>query len=149
MTSIDTRLPDVPALAERALRAAVSTVRRNIGPFADFYPDDTTRDGVYLPRAARNGFEEGGNHGWTTGFWPGMLWLAYERSGDPAYRRAGEAHARDFARRLEQGIDLDTHDLGFLYTLACGTPHRLIGDADAGRAALTAARHLMTRFLEP
>jgi unsaturated chondroitin disaccharide hydrolase len=149
VTFIDTRVTAVPSLWARALPAAISTVRRNIEAFGRSYPDDTTCDGVYLPRAARNGFEEGGNHGWTTGFWPGMLWLAYETSMDPAYRRAGLAHARDFARRLAEGVDLDTHDLGFLYTLACGAPHRLTGDEEAGRTALAAARHLMTRLLEP
>ncbi|HEX8631321.1 MAG TPA: glycoside hydrolase family 88 protein [Catenuloplanes sp.] len=149
MTFIDTRVAAATTLWERALPAALSTVRRNIDAFAGFYPDDTTRDGVYQPRAARNGFAEGGNHGWTTGFWPGMLWLSYQISGDPAYRHAGEIHARDFARRLAEGIDLDTHDLGFLYTLSCGTPHRLLGDEEAGRSALAAAHRLMTRFLEP
>lgn len=149
MTSIDTQPPAVPTLSRRALPGALSTVRRNIEAFSGYYPDDTTCDGVYLPRAARNGFDRGSNHGWTTGFWPGMLWLAFECSGDPAYRRAGEAQVRHFTRRLADGVDLDTHDLGFLYTLACLTPHRLLGDEEAGRTALLAARHLMSRYLEP
>jgi unsaturated chondroitin disaccharide hydrolase len=149
VTSSKTPLSDAPTLLDRALHAALSTVRSNIETFADHYPDDTTRHGVYPVRAARNGYRPGSNHGWTTGFWPGMLWLAYESSGDPVYRRAGEARSRDFAHRLRAGVDLDTHDLGFLYTLSCGTAHRLTGDEEAGRTALGAARHLMTRYLEP
>ena len=144
-STTDTR----PTLLHRALHGALATVRTNIEAYADRYPDDTTRAGVYPPRPAKDGFPEGSNHGWTTGFWPGMLWLAYESTGDPVYRRAGEARADDFAHRLRAGHDLDTHDLGFLYTLSCGTAHRLTGDGQAGRTADAAARHLMTRYLEP
>jgi unsaturated chondroitin disaccharide hydrolase len=50
---------------------------------------------------------------------------------------------------VNEGQDLDTHDLGFLYSLSCVAAWRLTGDEDARRAALAAADHLMTRFLEP
>ncbi len=43
------------------------------------------------------------------------------------------AHAADFARRVEQAEDIDTHDLGFLYTLSCVRRWRLLGDADGAR----------------
>ncbi|MFC8921815.1 glycoside hydrolase family 88 protein [Cellulosimicrobium sp. NPDC057127] len=132
-----------------AVDAALATVRRNIVAFGDRYPDDTTRNGLYPPRPATPEFPEGGNRGWTTSFWPGMQWLAFELTGDVAFRTAGERHVADFARRVDQGEDLQTHDLGFLYTLSCVAPWRLLGDETARRAALSAADHLMVRFLEP
>lgn len=132
-----------------AVDAALATVRRNIAAFGDRYPDDTTRDGLYPPRPATPEFAEGANRGWTTSFWPGMQWLAFELTGDVAFRAAGERHVADFARRVDQGEDLQTHDLGFLYTLSCVAPWRLLGDETARRAALSAADHLMVRFLEP
>jgi unsaturated chondroitin disaccharide hydrolase len=132
-----------------ALEAALSTVARNVAAFGDRYPDDTTAADVYPVRAARGSFPEGSNHGWTTSFWPGMVWLAYEHTGDDTYRRAGERHVRSFADRVGREIDLDTHDLGFLYTLACVAPWKLTGNAQARQAALDAAEHLMERFLEP
>ncbi|MEK8106333.1 hypothetical protein NKG94_16070 [Micromonospora sp. M12] len=49
---------------------------------------------------------------------------------------------------MTRGIDLDTHDLGFLYTLSCVTRARRTDDPRA-RGALAAADHLMTRVLEP
>ncbi|MEU1971571.1 glycoside hydrolase family 88 protein [Microbacterium sp. NPDC019599] len=134
---------------EAALAAALWTVRRNIDVFGDRYPDDTTRDDRYPLRPAAGGFPEGGNRGWTTSFWPGMQWLAWERTGDTAFRDAGLRHAADFARRVRAGEDLETHDLGFLYTLSAVAPWRLLQDENARDAALRAADHLMRRFLEP
>ncbi|MFE2757547.1 glycoside hydrolase family 88 protein [Actinosynnema sp. NPDC059335] len=129
--------------------AAVATVRRNIADFDAWYPDDTTTAGAYRPRTPRGGQPEGANAGWTTGFWPGMLWLTWEGTGDEDVLAAARRQVDSFADRVERGIDLETHDLGFLYTLSCVTPWRLLGDDRARQAALAAAGHLMRRFLEP
>lgn len=133
--------------AQQAAECALQTIRTNLITFADRYPADTTTGNVYCPRQARNGFDEGANYGWTTGFWPGVLWLAYELTGDKGYRRSGEQHIHNFARRVENEIDLDTHDLGFLYTLSCVAPYRLTGHAEARKAAIRAAELLMLRYL--
>ncbi|MGO4533623.1 glycoside hydrolase family 88 protein [Leifsonia sp. 2MCAF36] len=135
--------------ARAALETAIATTRRNVEKFGAGYPDDTTADGVYPPRPALRDIPEGGNHGWTTSFVPGMQWIAWEATGDDAFREAALRHTRDFERRVNEGQDLDTHDLGFLYSLSCVAAWRLTGDEDARQAALAAADHLMTRFLEP
>ncbi|GIE82271.1 glycosyl hydrolase [Actinoplanes philippinensis] len=122
-----------------AVTAALRTLDANIAEFGERYPDDTTVDDRYRPRPA--------NIGWTTSFWPGMLWLAYDLTGDENYRTAASAHVRSFVDRVDQGIDLDTHDLGFLYTLSCVTAWRRTRDPEAKRAALSAADHLMRRVL--
>ncbi|MGV8978380.1 MAG: glycoside hydrolase family 88 protein [Cellulomonas sp.] len=132
-----------------ALDAALATVRANISAFDGSYPDDTTSGGVYLPRPAKGQFPAGANRGWTTSFWPGMLWLGWELTEDEQFRGAATANIASFAERAEKEIDLDTHDLGFLYTLACVAPWRLVSDERGRSAALLAADHLMTRFLEP
>lgn len=135
--------------ARGALETAIETTRRNIEKFGAAYPDDTTEHGVYPLRPARRDIPEGGNHGWTTSFVPGMQWIAWEATGDDAFKAAALRHARDFERRVNEGQELDTHDLGFLYSLSCVSAWRLTGDEDARQAALAAADHLMTRFLEP
>jgi unsaturated chondroitin disaccharide hydrolase len=145
--SPSTRLPAEDLAA--ALTTAIGTVRRNIPAFGGAYPDDTTLDGRYPLRPAHPPFPVGGNRGWTTSFWPGMQWVAWEATGEDVFRDAALKHAADFARRVDAGEDLDTHDLGFLYTLASVAPWRLLGDETSREAALAAASHLMTRFLEP
>ncbi|MBX6356279.1 MAG: glycoside hydrolase family 88 protein [Micromonosporaceae bacterium] len=147
MTAIDVR-PDAEAM-EAAVAAALRTVDANMAMFGDRYPGDTTVHNRYALRPPAAGQPEGANVGWTTSFWPGMLWLAYELTGDDAYRRSAAAHVRSFADRIERRIDVDTHDLGFLYTLSCVTPWRLTGDRRARRAALSAADHLLSRVLQP
>lgn len=132
-----------------ALDQALATVRRNIAAFGDRYPDDCTVAGRYPLRPAVDGFAEGDNRGWTTSFVPGQYWLAYELTGEELFRAAGQVHAADFAERVFGKRDLDTHDLGFLYTLASVAPWRLFGDQEARAAALEAADRLMDRFLEP
>ncbi len=53
-----------------------------------------------------------------------------------------------FAHRIEEKIEVDHHDMGFLYTPSCVAAWKLTGDESAKRAALKAADQLMTRFQE-
>lgn len=149
MTATEVRpSPDAEAVAA-AVADALRTVDANLRAYGDRYPADTTAGNRYPLRPPAAGQPEGGNTGWTTSFWPGMLWLAYDLTGDGRLADAALSHVDSFAARVHDGVDLDTHDLGFLYTLACVTPARRTGDGRARLAALTAADHLMTRFLEP
>ncbi|WP_120338903.1 glycoside hydrolase family 88 protein [Cryobacterium soli] len=148
MTTSPTPGTTAPAV-DLAISAALATVRRNSDTFGTGYPDDTTTNDRYLPRPAAAGFPIAGNRGWTTSFFTGMEWLAWELSGDEAFRDAALAHAADFSRRVRAGEDLDTHDLGFLYTLSTVPAWQLLGDTDGREAALLAAEHLMLRLLEP
>ncbi|MFC7534138.1 glycoside hydrolase family 88 protein [Actinoplanes sp. GCM10030250] len=132
-----------------AVTAALRTIDTNLAAFGDRYPGDTTVQGRYRLRPATGDVPEGGNVGWTTSFWPGMLWLAWDLSGADVYRRAAEAHTASFADRVHNGVDLDTHDLGFLYTLSCIVPWQRSGRSPARTAALAAADHLLSRVLEP
>ncbi|MBF0817089.1 glucuronyl hydrolase [Microbacterium paludicola] len=141
--------PALDARVAAALADAVAVVRRNIDTFGDAYVDDTTRDNRYAPRPAHGQFAAGQNRGWTTSFVPGMHWLAWELTGDDAFRDQALRHAADFERRLLADEDLDTHDLGFLYTLAAVVPWRKTGDERWRAAGIGAAERLMTRFLEP
>ncbi|MDW4574161.1 glycoside hydrolase family 88 protein [Microbacterium sp. M3] len=149
MTSTSPAAGTTATTTDAAISAALSTVRRNIATFGGGYPDDTTVDDRYALRPAEGGIPLGGNRGWTTSFRTGMLWLAWELSGDEAYREAAMVDVADFERRVRDEEDLDTHDLGFLYTLSTVAAWRLVGDPRARDASLLAADHLMRRFLEP
>jgi unsaturated chondroitin disaccharide hydrolase len=92
-------------------------------------------------------YDAAGNFEWTPGFWLGMLWLAYEYTGDSKYRDLAEAHLPSFRERLDRG-DVHTHDLGFLYTLSCVAGYKLTGNENAKGAALRAADLLALRYFE-
>jgi unsaturated chondroitin disaccharide hydrolase len=140
---------DRPGVAD-AIAAALRTVAQNVATFGTRYPADTTTGNVYPLRPPEGQqLPVGANHGWTTGFWPGQIWLAVELTGDESFRAAASAHVESFVRRVADGIDLETHDLGFLFTLTCVTAWRFTGDVVARDAALAAADALMVRFLEP
>jgi len=95
-----------------------------------------------------HGRPAGANLGWTTGFRTGELWLAYEVTGDEVFRRAAAQDVTSFADRIARAVDTDTHDLGFLYSLSCVAPWRLLGDRAARDAALKAADLLLLRYYE-
>ena len=141
--------PPDPDLLRGALARAIATVRANLAAWSIEYPDDCTRGGLYAARPARPalGLPAGANWGWTTGFVPGMQWLAWQATGEAPLAAAARAHVARFAERLLARTDLDTHDLGFLYTLSCVVPHDLLGDEAAGETARAAADHLLGRVL--
>jgi hypothetical protein len=83
---------------------------------------------------------------WTSGFYPGCLWYAYELSGDPRF----EKWARQWTASCEkEKLNTDTHDLGFRFLCSFGNGLRL-GKGDAYRGykdvILTAANTLSQRF---
>ena len=83
---------------------------------------------------------------WTEGFWTGMLWLAWEVTGDNKYRDVAESLLDSFEERLDKHIKVDTHDLGFLYLLSCVNAWKLTGNIRARCLALRAAELLYQRF---
>lgn len=83
---------------------------------------------------------------WTEGFWTGMLWLAWEVTGDEKYRTVAESLLDSFEERLDKQIKVDTHDLGFLYLLSCVNAWKLTGNLRARELALRAAELLYRRF---
>jgi unsaturated chondroitin disaccharide hydrolase len=128
-----------PDFWQEALAFAVDKIRQNIPRFKDRYPGPASVNHVY-PLID--------NTEWTTSFWPGLLWLAWESTGEEIFRTAAESRIPDFRARLDQGIAVETHDLGFLYTLACVAPWRLTGNRAARDAALKAADLLLSRYYE-
>jgi len=144
--------PDAGKL-DRAVRTALLKIDGLLEKFLHKFPGSNTRNNIYEYRKpgvnenpTKDPVEEGGNFDWTTGFWTGMIWLAYELTGNEKYRAAAEIHVDSFRDRIVRKIDCDTHDLGFLYTLSCVAAAKLTGSRKAEQTALMAADHLMTRY---
>ncbi len=88
------------------------------------------------------------SEGWNQGFWSGMLWHAYELTGDEKYRKLATEHVSSFLYRIENKIGVNHHDMGFLYTPSCVAAYKLTGNETAKRAALLAADNLIGRWKE-
>ena len=123
---------------ERSIEFILTRIDQNLAAFGDRFPAPSSVGGVYAPID---------NVEWTNGFWTGMLWLAYEVTGDRHYLNAALAHVTSFKQRVENKINVDHHDLGFLYSLSCVSAYKLTGSDLAEEAALKAAALLLRRYL--
>ena len=97
-------------------------ISRHLTEFGDKFPAETCQKDFY-PLTD--------NVEWTTSFWTGQLWLAWEMSGEEKFRAMAEKHVRSFGLRIAGRNDTNTHDLGFLYTLSCVAAWRLTGNREA------------------
>ena len=80
---------------------------------------------------------------WTSGFFPGSLWLLYEHTGDDKLRE----YAEHFTARLESLKDYrGTHDLGFMVFCSYGNGYRLTGNESYKGIINEASASLATRF---
>ncbi|MEA9392068.1 glycoside hydrolase family 88 protein [Acerihabitans sp. TG2] len=124
-------------LLQFASTRITTIIDRNLAEFGDSFPGETCVNGFY-PLTE--------NVEWTTSFWTGQLWLAWEMTGAEKYRIAAQKQVRSFGLRIAGRQDTQTHDLGFLYTLSCVAAWRLTGNHEARGFALLAADALMERF---
>lgn len=134
---------NTPAITKEELQAAmkecIKQVDLNMEYFKDKFPYSATKQQTY-PIIE--------NIEWTDGFWTGMLWLAYEYTHDEKYRQLADRNVESFLHRVENRIELDHHDLGFLYSLSCVAGYKLTGNKHAKRAGILAADKLMERWQE-
>lgn len=122
-----------------AMDRVADQVRCNMEHFGTRFPSSATRNQTY-------GVID--NIEWTDGFWTGLLWLCYEYTGDDAFKNLALKNVDSFLNRVEMRIELDHHDLGFLYSLSCVAGYKLTGSAEGRKAGLLAADKLMERFQE-
>ena len=131
--------PLTRARCNEAMEFIIRQMDRNLETFADTFPSECSTNQVY---------RQVGNVAWTPGFWTGMLWLAYEVTGDEKYRLAAESQLSSYRQRVDERRYTETHDLGFLYTLSCVSAYKLTGNEDAKQLAIEAADLLHARYLE-
>ena len=126
-------------MVQQALNDAVKIVKENLTEFTDKFQSPNSFDGFYQATE---------NVEWTTGFWTGVIWLAYEHTGDDAFQKSAQVQVESFLDRIKNKIDVNHHDMGFLYSLSCVAAYKLTGNEHAKKAALLAADHLVERYRE-
>lgn len=132
-------MSELRTVIQTALRDAERILKSNLPKFTDKFQDSNSTNNFY---------EATVNVEWTTGFCTGEYWLAYENSGDTAFRDAASVQVESFLHRIENRIDVDHHDMGFLYTPSCVAAYKLTGSETGKKAALLAADNLIARFQE-
>ena len=134
---------DLPILTDTAAAAALDEaceqVRINLPLYTDRCQNHSSVDNIY-PACD--------NNQWTCGFWPGEVWLAFERTGDEAFKASALKLVNSFAYRIDHKIEVDHHDMGFLYSPSCVAAYKLTGSEIGKEAAVKAADQLISRFQE-
>lgn len=125
-------------LAE-AMHYVKSKVNENLPKYSTVFPTSSSENLIY---------GEMGNKDWTEGFWTGILCLLYEDTNEEKYLSALETLLRTFQERLDQNIDLNTHDIGFLYSLSTLAGYKITGNEKALELSVRAADRLMERYSE-
>ena len=132
--------PEITGEETEALRErAAVIIEQNLEQFTDAFQPSNSIEGFYHPCE---------NTTWTTGFWTGEIWLAYEKTGNADLRKAGEIQVESFLERIKKKVDVAHHDMGFLYSPSCVAAWKLTGNEHAREAAILAADNLMGRFQE-
>lgn len=125
---------------EFALECALEKIDMAIPTFTDRFPAHSSRDNVY--GAVKN------NSGWNQGFWTGILWHAYELTGDEKYMNVALSQIPSYYERIENKIGVNHHDMGFVFMPSCVAAYKLTGNEQAKETAIMAADHLITRYHE-
>jgi unsaturated chondroitin disaccharide hydrolase len=98
------------------------------------YPSSTSSTGSWNTTSAS---------AWTSGFFPGALWLMFERSGVESWKNAAQAWQAGIESQKD---NTSTHDLGFEIFTSFGNGYRLTGNDAYRQVILTAAMSLSTRY---
>lgn len=137
------RFLNQPLLTKEEVKAAIDLAMEqlhvNMEYFKEEFPTPATFDNIY-PKMD--------NTEWTNGFWTGELWLGYEYTNEEAMKKLAQANDRSFLDRVKRRIELDHHDLGFLYTPSCMAEYKLLHTPEAKEASILAADKLIERYQE-
>lgn len=129
------------ALDEACFR--IQKLQQRVG--TDF-PHGWTVGNVYALRDL-HGQPLGSNVGWSSGFWTGLLLMAEHALDRPMYRPVTDIHIKSFSHRVRHRVNLDHHDLGFLYMPSCVAVWNKFGDKLARVSAIEAADCMLERYL--
>ncbi len=82
---------------------------------------------------------------WVVGFWPGLLWLLYEKENFEPFKTIAIDRENKMDQPLEEYVNIH-HDVGFMWQLTSIKHYELLGNQESKTRALKAASHLSSRF---
>ena len=89
-----------------------------------------------------------GSQGWTSGFFPGQLWLLYQATGSQKWLDAAQAWTAPLAKQasLIAQPRVDPTDVGFIIGTSFGNGYRLTGDPAYKDVLMTAGKSLESLY---
>ncbi|WP_187260509.1 glycoside hydrolase family 88 protein [Pontibacter beigongshangensis] len=104
-----------------------------------------TPDSNQIPRAVEHDGSIRGvkSSDWTSGFFPGNLWLAYGYTNDPRYREQAEKWTAFIEKEKHNNR---THDMGFKVNCSFGQGYALTQNPHYKAVLIKSAETLMTRY---
>lgn len=121
----------------KEINRCLKKIKKNMIRYGNDFPSACGTNGIYRIKP---------NDDWTNGFWTGMLWLAYEWSGEEQFLNQAMENIKSFQARLDGHFVLDHHDIGFLYSLSAGAGYKITGNEQCKELLLEAADVLVARF---
>ncbi len=98
------------------------------------YPRSTKNDGTLFKVRSQD---------WTSGFYPGSLWLMYDYTKDKQWEQMARKWTAPLAK---EQFNKGTHDLGFMLYCSFGNGYRLTNDPAYKAIMIQGAKSLITRF---
>ena len=105
------------------------------------------RFGDRIPCYTVNGeyqFVEDG--GWSGGFWPGILWRLYQKTGEKMFMGTARLAQKRLYRRVTESPETLDQDTGYNYSLSFAADYKLTGDQTARLITIKAADVLRARY---
>ena len=125
---------------EYAIKEAIKKIDFALPQFTDKFPEHSSVNNVYA--------QVDNDRGWNTGFWTGILWHAYELTGDEKYKTVALGQIPSYLHRIKNKIGVNHHDMGFVFSLSCVAAWKLAGSEEGKEAAILAADNLISRYKE-
>jgi len=131
----------VKPLTDAEISAAFEQAKSKIAQFMNDFTD-----GFPAANSIKNVYPKIDNICWTGSFYTGMLWLCYEMTGCDNFKKVAEAQVASFADRIQDPERIQTHDLGFLYSISAVADYKLTGNEASKALGIEAADRLMDRY---
>ncbi|MGF7031488.1 unsaturated chondroitin disaccharide hydrolase [Paenibacillus mucilaginosus] len=107
---------------------------------------ETVGDGIPDHADSTGGYRFRRSDWWTSGFYPGILWIWYDLTKDERCKTAAWHRDAEMEPWLLHPEGEMNHDVGFQFLPTAVIKHTLTGDKEARRRGLAAANYLAGRF---
>ena len=122
------------------IETQVTKTLTSLGSPASGYPVSGGDSGTWTTTSPSSG-----SQGWTSGFFPGQLWLLYQATGSPQWLAAARQWTAPLASQAS-APRVDPTDIGFIIGTSFGNGYRLTGDPSYKGVLTTAGQSLASFY---